>query len=114
MIYLFSEIRINGIIIPLEGAAEFHLDPNMGDPNRHRPFLLIEGFEPSNGMHPKRKAIDLDLGATGNGLLDTLYKAIRVDLVANHWQAICRQWLEESHHLDEAARFDAWHAQRAA
>jgi hypothetical protein len=121
LVYLFSDLTILGITLPVEGAAIFTSDPGRGRPENHRPAILLEGYEPGVDHPPKAKHLSLSVEPAGRGqvtaLTALLYEAVLAFLVAERWTLICREWEDEAPDRREdvrAAAGDLAHDMRTA
>ena len=116
MRFEFSEFELAGVIIPVEGYAEFLYDPR--ENRRHMPTIVLNGYEPgkrSPGIFVTPIAAHLTLGSTGQAtgptqsVLSALNYVIRDWLMTRRFDALCRQWDDEAESRREQANEQAYH-----
>lgn len=102
MKYEFSEIELNGVILPVEGYALLEHDPR--EQRRHMPDIVLHGFAP--GRRWPAIGAELLLSPDEESLRG-LHYAIRRWLWDKHLDAMSRQWDAEAPERRLAAQHDA-------
>jgi hypothetical protein len=111
MRFIFTEIELAGVQLPIEGYAEFEHDPRYA--RRAMPTIVLHGYEPGSRrpidahlmLSPSR--MPADATAVAAGCLWSLNIAIREYLMTKCFEALCRQWDEEAAGRLEAAHWRA-------